>query len=489
MSTHLNEKRERGRFTDYLINPTRDELIGLFNKSPFKSLRFLHNERNDDLYVWEAMNSTHDSFLRNELMGYDPLNFGDGYIYVSDTKNNASYLQHGWKKHEKLIRALLDHIVKVTPKYSSYDITNKDDVNFTMNENRKSNITPFSTYLSEAGRSRGEAMEHAIVTAINGKEEEQPGIPFGAGTKVAEKTKLKGVKAEVLGTSTIGVSDLWSQYWPGGKVPSGTKTPKTDFIAGRKRISLKTGSDAQLMSGGRNESIATFYAAVDRMGVDPAKKGGLYEKIEKAILDLAPASIAQSGLATEIQKGQDQAVMRANAAHKILQRDIANLFANDPNFAYEFCYEAMTGEVKFGEKSPACCDHFLTCEFDGENAHLIPTSSTSYVQAIAGRTKVSVRFKTTSEKVRVDGKTVKSGRYRYWSVVGLVTDKLTEEVNRAGEYLTESVISKIITRVKTFAIQLLRRVLDFIKKSFRNLLEFLGIEPDIRFNNTPGFAP
>ena len=37
-----------------------------------------------------------------------------------------------------------------------------------------------------------------------------------------------------------------------------TLTPKTDFVIGNDKISLKTG-DAQLMSGGKNEATATFY--------------------------------------------------------------------------------------------------------------------------------------------------------------------------------------------------------------------------------------
>ena len=46
-------------------------------------------------------------------------------------------------------------------------------------------------------------------------------------------------------------------------VPGSTKTPKTDFVIGKNKISLKSGSAAQLMSGGRNESIATFYTALN----------------------------------------------------------------------------------------------------------------------------------------------------------------------------------------------------------------------------------
>ena len=39
--------------------------------------------------------------------------------------------------------------------------------------------------------------------------------------------------------------------------------PKTDIVVGKDRISVKTG-DAQLMSGGRSEALATFYTELLR---------------------------------------------------------------------------------------------------------------------------------------------------------------------------------------------------------------------------------
>ena len=335
---------------------------------------------------------------------------------------------------------------------------------------------------SDQGRSRGEAMEHAIVTALNGKEKPQKGIPKGAGTKVITTLKLSG-KAQVLGAEQIDVSELWSQYWPGGKVPSSTKTPKTDIMIGRKKISLKTGGAAQLMSGGKNESVATFYAAVDQLGIDP-DDGGIYKKIEKAILNLAPASVAAGALKAEIAKGKDEAVNRADAAHKILMSDMNKLFASNRDFAYEFCYEAMSGDVKFG-KNLGACTHFLTCGFDGENAHLVPVTNVSYVNKVVKKTKVSVRFKTTSEK----SGGVKTGRYKYWSAVGLVTNKLDEEIQAAGDLLTEGILSNIISKVKAFAVNLWKKVGSYIRKSWENLIDFLGLTPDVRFKNDIDFKP
>ncbi len=339
----------------------------------------------------------------------------------------------------------------------------------------------FKHYITEAARSRGEQMEHSIVTAINGKEEAMPDITMGAGKKVADALKLSG-SASVLGADQIEVTSEWSKYWPGGKVPSSTKTPKTDIKVVKQKISLKTGSAAQLMSGGKNESVATFYAALAK-GSD--SKDPILKKIESAINDLAASSVAAGKLAKEIKKGEDPAVMRANAAHKILQDDIRNLFTGNKEFAYNFCFEAMAGQVKFGGND-GTCSHFLTCDFEGNDAHLIPVTNKGYVTKIASRVKPTVRFKSTSEKSK--GK--KTGRYRYWSVVGLIVDKLNEEIAQAGDMLTEGIVDKIIKKVKQFALKIWNGVKNWLFESWNNIFEFLSMTPMIQLaSNNISFAP
>ena len=61
------------------------------------------------------------------------------------------------------------------------------------------------------------------------------------------------------GSKSASVSKFWKSH--GGSNP----TPKTDIILNKNKISLKVGP-AQLMSGGKEEAIATFYAAVDSLG-------------------------------------------------------------------------------------------------------------------------------------------------------------------------------------------------------------------------------
>lgn len=340
------------------------------------------------------------------------------------------------------------------------------------------------TNLSEA-RSRGEEMEEFIVAAVNGDKEPKSkfGIPSGAGKNVAKFLKSKGVKGKgkVLGADTIDVTPEWSSYWPGGSVPGSTKTPKTDFVIGNNKISLKSGSAAQLMSGGRNESIATFYTALKSVE-------GMQKKIVDKLTDmfegLAPASVAGSELGKEIKKGKDKAVMKANAAHKELMGELKDIFAKNKKFSNAFAYEAMSGDVKFGKKSPGSCTHFLTTTFDGKKAHLAKVSDSNYVQKIADQMKVSVRFKSSSQKV--GGK--KTGKYKYWSAVGLIVDKLEEEMKPIeGQILHEGVLDKlksIYSKVKDFIVNLFKKIMEYVSKGFKNLIDFLDIEPQVDVDPT-----
>lgn len=336
--------------------------------------------------------------------------------------------------------------------------------------------------LTEA-RSRGEEMEEFIVAAVNKEKEPKSkyGIPSGAGVNVAKFLKSKGIagKGVVLGADTINVTPEWSSYWPGGSVPGSTKTPKTDFLIGKNKISLKSGSAAQLMSGGRNESIATFYTALK--SVDGMQKK-MVDKLTTMFEGLAPASVAAGELGKEIKKGKDKVVMKANQAHKELMGELKDIFANNKQFANAFAYEAMSGDTKFGKRSQGSCTHFLTTSFDGKKAGLKKVSDKAYVSKIADQMKVSVRFKSSSQKL--GGK--KTGKYKYWSAVGLIVDKLEEDLQYLqGEMLTEALLDKlksIYTKVKNYIVELFKKIKDFISKSFKNLIEFLDAEPIVQVN-------
>jgi len=340
------------------------------------------------------------------------------------------------------------------------------------------NFNEFSELLSE-GRSRGESMEEVIIAAVNGKPQgnAKHDIDKEAGVKVAKFLAKKGFrgKGKVLGADNYPVSAEWAEFWP-GKVPGSTKTPKTDFTVGKARISLKSGSAAQLMSGGRNESIATFNAALNSTKSSIAPK--VVKKIEKMLDGLAPASVAAGGLKDEIAKGKDKVVMAADKAHKEMMKELGTLFTSNKEFANAFAFEAMSGEVKFGG-SMAACSHFLVCDFDGTKTSLHKVTDKAYVSKIAKQMNLSVRFKTTSVKKKIDGKEVKTGEYRYWSVVGLIVNKLTEEFEELENNpdLNEGMTSDLLMKAKEWMSRIFAKITDYMLQSTAHFMKFMQIQP------------
>ena len=336
----------------------------------------------------------------------------------------------------------------------------------------------FTEVLSE-GRSRGESMEEVIISAVNGKPvgNAKHDIDKEAGIKVADFLKKNGMrgKGKVLGADNYPVSSEWAQFWP-GKVPGSTKTPKTDFMVGKARISLKSGSQAQLMSGGRNESTATFNAALEATKGSIAPK--VVKKIEGMLEGLAPASVAKGNLKKEVAKGKDKMVMAADKAHKEMMKELGTLFTTNKEFANAFAFEAMSGDVKFAN-SAATCSHFLVCDFDGSNCKLKKVTDKSYVSSIANKMDLSVRFKTTSVKKKVDGKETKTGQYRYWSVVSLIVGKLTEEFDALenNPNLNEGMISNAFDKMKSWLKGILSKITNYMLQSTGHFMKFMQIQP------------
>jgi hypothetical protein len=341
----------------------------------------------------------------------------------------------------------------------------------------------FSEYITE-GRSRGEAMEDIIVSAVNKTTPEGDtfGIDPKAGESVAEYLARNGIKgkAEVLGADQMEVTKEWSKFWD-GNVPPTTKTPKTDFIVGKTKISLKTGGAAQLMSGGKNESVATFYAALEKTKGNMQKD--IVSKLTNMFEGLAPSSVAAKDLRTVIKSQKDEVVNKANAAHKELMSELSGIFAKNTEFRDAFAYEAMSGEVKFGGNL-GTCTHFLVTDFDGKSSSLHSVSDKKYVSKIAGQMKVSVRFKTTSVKTKAG----KTGEYRYWSVVGLILDKMQEDINHMDmNMLTEASITDFFKNVWARIKAAFQKAVAYVKESVKNMFDFLEVEPDVSFNNNVKF--
>ena len=345
----------------------------------------------------------------------------------------------------------------------------------------------FKEYIVE-GRNEGGVFEEVIVSAWNGK----PGpktstIAPDAGEKIVKYLKaqnITGKTASKLQTREVDVTSDWAKFWLPKSVPGPTKTPKTDILIGTNRISVKMGP-AQLMSGGPNESTATFYAALNSMyksGIDV--NADLFHEIWAKLSTLTKGAIAKDNVENELKRGKDKFLIQANKVNNDVKVLMQKSFDND-DFRLAFVREAATGEIKFGIKSEAYADYVLSSDQRGNAPHLYKSTNKAFLNKVAEKSNVTVRFKSNS--IKING--VKTGEYKYWAVIGVGVKKLEEEFEHYnGTLLTENIITGIIERFKTFLVNLFQKVYEYLKGGVKQIIEFFDFEPHITLNNEIDFS-
>ena len=342
--------------------------------------------------------------------------------------------------------------------------------------------------LQEAQTSAAMEMEKLIVSAAGGPSytPRDKKISPDAGQKIVKDLKLKGQGA--MPANTYPVTSEWASFFPGGRAPGATKTPKTDFFIGNKRISLKTGTGAQLMSGGKSEATATFYAAC-KTGNIPIT--GAIKTLEGYFNQMMTSTIPDvKGNAAQLVKSKEsEMINKTNQIHLDFKKDLRDIFSNNSKFAYAFTYEAMTGTEKFGKRSPGAAQYFLVTPWTGDPADIHDAfKDKSYVKKIAGRVRPEARFKSGSQKKMISGVTRKTGFYSIYSAVGLGIKKMTEELgDLEGELLTEAILDRIRNiwnKFKTYIARMWKSVKAWIGNSWQRLVQFLALEPAMFYNNT-----
>ena len=341
--------------------------------------------------------------------------------------------------------------------------------------------------------------------------------PLDLGKTILDKVSSK---LTLDGTARMSVSADVSDKWFGTN-----KTPKTDiWIAGNK-ISLKKGA-SQIMSGGPDESISTFHAALKAIGGNFDKDLLLLANdVETGIKKLLPSYKSEQMGGIDMQKyggtvfqntkmktgpiatttkikgskgygklDKDKILRTANSLNKTLTKQFTELFTGNQKFKKEFVFEAMTGKVKFGGNE-GTADYFLVVDFDGSaEYHEVKNSKAPYVTKILSKVKPDVKFKSTAVTKTKKGIKSKTGYYRFWSTVGLVYSAAVKANNEAYdlvnsgelEYLSEGffdAIKRAWNKFKTFVKNLIEKVQKWIKQSANNMMEFLELKPDIKFNN------
>ena len=347
-------------------------------------------------------------------------------------------------------------------------------------------------------KENAEDIEDAIVNALYNR-----GYPYDKDIENVAKKVANSIKpivgqlknAQRVGRETANLSEFWRSY------NATDNTPKTDVIINDFKSSVKYGP-SQLMSGGKNESLATFMAAVDStpsVDVEIVKNAtamlnnfvSVTRTVEGGVEDLLRKK--PSDIKSELEKKVKTIADAGDKAHKDLMMYLDTVFSQNQAFKHSFVREAMTGEHKFSNGSFAIANYILSVSKNGESIYFNQINDT-VVNSVANSTKVSVRFKSTSVKKKGE----KTGEYNFWSVVGLIVkdykEKYTKinELLNSGDVLTEGIVDQVklfLQNVWKFITDIYEKIITYIKQGFEYVIDFFGVDlqnEDIFVNGIAG---
>jgi hypothetical protein len=310
-----------------------------------------------------------------------------------------------------------------------------------------------------------------------------------------------------IGAKKFPISNDWKRF-------GGTDgTPKSDVVLGEgdniSRLSIKMG-DAQLMSGGGGESAATFYCVANKLGIiNDSKLEKLINSIPNTFIR---ARTTYKGVDAALA-ANDTAVSEYNMKNKEMKETIEEYFNTNLKFHEEFIIECMSGTMKFGgikanleDKLIPAAEYVFCASKEGDQPKLHKINDSSFARKVIEASNLYVRFKSSSVKA----KGVKTGDYDYWTVMAMTTNakKLERELAKAdvtsdtqtpeqlnnsiikyydNDILVEGLFSDLANKTKMAWDQLKLlwdKIINWMKKSVQNLLEFFGYEIDIHIEGT-----
>lgn len=370
-------------------------------------------------------------------------------------------------------------------------------------------------------------MEAVIVVAFNGgwdKAKDTYGLKqsiYESGEPIAQKIAddiRKTTKASPNSLIHFGSgSGQLNPKWLGSN-----GTPKTDlYSTDGINISLKQKGGSQVMSGYKEETISTFYAAMDSMGDEAPKE------IDKLVKELDPVlkkitvpgninTIINSIKGKSMPKGIKAQVGSSNrmldikfnkkeyaekqaeivdwkAAMKELNPTFKKFFEDNVEFRRYFVYEAATGDFKFAPDKYANSNWMV--EFDptsGTNNNIVQLSlgnnkPAPFIDKLAKKVSVRISPKTpTGSKVSSSGTASTSGSFRLTVAENTFdtfeTMMLREQAKFTESLLTEDVLTEagLFSKLKTWLSKLYYKVIKKVKQiaklGYEALMSFFQFE-------------
>ena len=224
--------------------------------------------------------------------------------------------------------------------------------------------------------------------------------------KLIRKIATSGNQA---GQSSESTSALWKEHTKKGKDIS-----KADVMLGKHQVSVK-GPAARIMSGVKEESIATLYAAFETIDVTDLGLG--LETMLKSFVSLVKTEGAEM-TATALKKEDPKTLSAKNKKalnnlkkQATIKKDAEAIFKTafkngESAFAQAFAWEAMSGEKKFATKA-GVADAMLVWPYTLKGVKWVPNLNLNhtYVTDVAKQMKFKADVKSGSMRKKGVGKT------------------------------------------------------------------------------------
>lgn len=331
-----------------------------------------------------------------------------------------------------------------------------NELGFTLNEADTSEATLFESALVKAwyNINKKEMPKDAISEEDDAKLKTNSSMVSKAEAIIKDLNLQGGEGARQTGRGVGNTTAFWQSFG------ATNKTPKTDVILGDKKISVKVGP-SQLMSGGKEESTATFYAAMEETPdlLDSPEAKEVINTFDKFV---KTGTTQSDKVAKELSKGTNKILNDADKAHKEMKSKLQALFDKDKDFKIAFAREAMSGYKKFGPDSNSAADWVLSADKSLNKGDIHSINDDSYVSKIADQMNMNVRFKSTSEKTKGE----KTGKYRFWSVVALLINPATistlTSLTEEDKQLNENVFTDTVNKVKDIFQTGIEKIVKFV---------------------------
>ena len=276
--------------------------------------------------------------------------------------------------------------------------------------------------------------------------------------------------------SKLGISELkqtgssratLSKNWKGSN-----KTPKTDLLGGKERISLKKAGGSQLMSAGKDEAISTLEAAMGTYSVTGQGKkefAVLLKSFEENLI-----KFSEKGQVTKLRKDPKHAAEfeLADAKTAQINQDIEKYINSSVGFKSHFCWEAATGHTKVGQDTWPTATLIVTFKGTGGiDSYLKLDSPDSAGKYLAKGNNFYVSFKSSGSSapyLSLRSKNVPKSKLLEHNIPSFAQIVAEETVN-SGLYLTEDLMQldeiKMLNKLKKSAKGVSTKVTDLAKKA------------------------